>query len=302
MENNIVNTNKNNNLNTLISAYDADSGEVYEITQVQINEAVEMHTRLSQSVIVTAVILSEIAENRHYLALGKTSFVQYVRDMTPFSETKAQKLKQIGSTFGPLLKSSSTKNVESNDFLLSKLESIGIEKVYAMSLVEGVDYTEIEEFGEYTLPSGERISIDEIKAMVTRDVEKRMKAERDKWRQRAEITDEKYKEQQAINAQKTSELDRIRASQSDAELILRDFGKQQLTIQKIETYLNRSTELMQRLHKEVYSIETDFDVPEWLVKRIVDFHFSLDSLKNTLREKNPYVFATAKFEDEVDHD
>jgi hypothetical protein len=287
---------QNEDLNKSIQVFDAELQQIVEVSTETRQQAMLVHNKLTQTLLMTAFLLEEIAVNKLYLGLGCSSFSEYVGSMTPFSETKASKLRSIGQAFSPIGKLSHVKVTESK---ISEIESLGLVKLYDLSKAEDVDFSEVES-GYITFPSGRKMSLEELKTTTRNELRKELAVEKSLLKAKIELLDEDKKAIAAELSQYKENVNNAVMLKARADEIFRMYGDQSSNVEKWSTHLNRARTHLQKLNQELYQIEVGSDVPEFFIDELQEMHKSIDRAMNTLRERNPYAFGSPKIEDEVE--
>ena len=177
------------------TAFDADSGELVPVTPEQQQRAAFLHRHIEASTLVTSVALAEIADQKHHLALGCSSFAEYSRTMLSFGYRSAKNYVQIGRKFAALLPQVGQKEGKPVSLLLpagdaregkpvslltgpdpdlppniQELSGLGTRKLLDLVRMEDAVFEEVIEKGELKMPDGEIYTIEDLREMPTAEL------------------------------------------------------------------------------------------------------------------------------------
>lgn len=175
------------------SQYDAETGDVVEVTPDLARQHAALHRMADRATLAKAVVYREIAERKTFLAAGCSSFKEYVEDVRGESYASAKMYLRAGRTFGGLLAGGDAEGQSIGLLpevgnaapegqpggLADDLAGLGVFKLDGLaSVLDEEDVEHLRESPEIALPSGKRVTIDELREMSQREAKKMFKEER----------------------------------------------------------------------------------------------------------------------------
>lgn len=150
---------------------DEDTGQEVMITDQLKNEAVACHARLEMGVFITAMSLKEMRDKKLYLVFGHQSFKQYCENELPFNRAGAYRFLSIADNLLTL------NTVDENQVVsnMRQLEGMNQGKLISLSKLSHDQRSRLMAEGILELGDTE-LSLDEMKGMLSAELEKKLKA------------------------------------------------------------------------------------------------------------------------------
>lgn len=279
-----------------------DTGKPVKVDPSRRQLGYALHSRIEAAVLVTAMALKKISDDKLYLDMGFGSWKEYT-SVLPFAYSTSKIYLQIATAFEPLLpsvtedskgqpvsllESYTPENVQ--DSTVQELSSLGIRKLRALAQVEDADFSELPTSGEIGLPDGTRITIEEIRAQTVAEVERSLRDKKRKYL--GQIRDA---EQRAALAE--SERDALKKQAEDLEsqkeslkALETRYGRVGMNYEAGKRKLSRLFDLVTQVNVEIGSMKMDDEVQEMLSDEIQNIHRLLDNARNKMKEHHLTAF------------
>jgi len=177
----------------LASVYDEETGKMIQVTKEFRQKAEELDNSIEEDVIGLAFKLFVMRTQKYYLALGYTSWTEYVL-AKHMSLQHARKLLTIGKKFGELVygdEKNSEQNGERNRSPVSAFEKLGLRKLYAIASLPDEEFKKMVKSGQVETEDGGKLTWEDVKEMVVKEVEKEVSKIRKKYQEKLGKTSSK---------------------------------------------------------------------------------------------------------------
>lgn len=161
--------------------------------------------------------------------------------------------------------------IDGYDQLMQNIGEIGPTKFYELTKFEDnhFDLKALAESGKATLPSGEEISIDDIKAQTAKQLSKKLKDERREMQKRIANLEEDKKRYRDERDQYRKELDEEKERIERSRELEEKYGKQAARMEEIDYLLEKTEDGLRLIENSFGKVEVDHSDPETLRERVM---------------------------------
>ena len=187
----------------------AETGHIIARTPDQKEKALHLWGMFQQSTFLSALVLREIKQNKHYLDLGCESWTEFCNTKLPYSMNQAGRLIAVAQRLAPYLSIDANSALvqslpteETSALLLTEgeiklnteaIDGMGMRKLYEMTTLPKEDLDDLMKGGYITTAEGEQVSIAEIREMASKEASLLFKQQKDKYQARLSQTEEANK-------------------------------------------------------------------------------------------------------------
>jgi len=287
---------KSINKNTFL-VRDSEDGQTIEVTEAMRKRAWAMHTMLSIRIFETVAILRTIKEERLYLAMHYESFAEYARNIN-MSRTQAFIYQTIGEKFEKFLpkitaqdQDVQTLNVtfENNNETGEAIEELGISRLYEIARLDASDVAELFESGAVTNENGDRLTLEEIRAMSVRDTEKSLAAYRKKATRRIAILEEQTKTAKSEKKRLEEDVARLKKKNEELRALERKYGAGASTIEGKNRNLNFAMDCVDTCRQYIVKTRLQEDDPIHLHEKCAAVIRKLDQANKEMIQQYPFL-------------
>ncbi len=261
--------------------YDADSGEMVDLTEPQVELAHDLHRRLEAASIFTGLALLKIRQDRLYLALGHASFNDYISSALPFGRTSAYNFMQVAERIQPLLPASTLESTGGvivqrvgqdgdDDGLSNELESLGIRKLLQITKASDSVLDQVVREGKVVMPDGEtEYSLEDLRDMTSAEVRRVMedaRMERDAYRARIQQLEEKLRLEKSERQADADKLKKAESLIDEARHLEALYTRDKLTYEQTETLLQEAQHHLFESRRRLMNVELTEESGEGLKK------------------------------------
>jgi hypothetical protein len=275
---------------------DNQTGHIVKRSPEQQQKALHLWGLFQQSTFLSALVLREIKQSKHYLDLGCESWEDFCNSKLPFSRSQAFRLISVADRLAPYLMLNTDGNVapvqhfdpeEPQALLLTEggvqlntemVEGLGMRKLYEMTTLPTEDLDQLMSGGYITTAEGEQVSIAEIREMATKESSAIFKSQKEKYQARLSQAEEEIKalkaENKTIKEQQKAEEAKLKLAKS----IEQKYGALNLQSENLLNLMAQVRGHLLEANKIAIRIKLTDDVPEIVAeearKLAQDFHAS----------------------------
>jgi len=277
-----------------VMVFDDHSGKTVEVTQAMQQSAWTEHNRINGCILQIMASLSKIKEERLYLALGFTNFVEYCKSVG-FGKTGGYqnafaggKMAALGIGPGNDFSAHAENGTADSDFSAhaeKQLEALGARKIYEVMRLAQDQIKQLLTGGEITAATGEKISLEDIRnksaAETSRAVSQLVKSKKDNQVGKLKA------DNALLNAEKKALMDQIKSMEKEVTAARTLEDKYGPTDTRLKDKLARLGQAQEHLGGFYRAINKAGVNPEDPADVLDIFSALVGSLERTLEENKP---------------
>lgn len=239
-----------------------------------------LHSRIEAAVLVTAMALKKIRDDKLYHHMGFSSFREYCEEL-PFSHPNAKKYLQIGDHLGGILPeiaieqndqgllASNTGDFEQNE-TVQQLSALGLRKLRALVSIDNVSFKDLPSKGEIKLENGEVLTLEEIREETAAELDRKVAAVKKKLRDQLRTAEEKAALAESERDALSKQIEDLQKQNADIKVLEERFGNLGTTFEVAKRKLTRIHELCVQLSGEIKLVRVPEDIQRMLAKDIMN--------------------------------
>jgi len=271
-----------------LRVYDETKGEIVTVSQETQLMAGHLHQQIMMGVLVSAVALKRMRDEKLYLGLGCQSMQEYLLTMCPVGRAQAYKYIRVADKFTGFLLPESVQSTGHSDGVQStgQIEKIGFEKLYELTRIEEADFEDLRE-GKITSKDGRTMTVEEIREMTMKE----LMAEVSKWNlAKQKLTARNSQLEEDIKMLKSeldtakAQIDDVEAERENARTLELEWGKRAQRNEDIAELINSAFTDLDGAMRKMFQIDGDpHYVQPSIQQRIMDFIQMVDGFYGNLK-------------------
>lgn len=282
----------------------AETGHIVTRTPDQKQKALHLWGMFQQSTFLSALVLREIKQNKHYLDLGCESWEEFCNTKLPFSRSQAFRFIAVADRLAPYLNLNFDSNVapvqhlpteETPALLLTEgeiqlnteaIEGMGMRKLYEMTTLPKEDLDDLMKGGYITTAEGEQVSIAEIREMASKEASLLFKSQKDKYQARLSQTEEANKALKAELRIAKEELAKQQEKIKLAKSIEQKYGPTHLETENLLNLIEQTRKHLLDANKVAIKIKIRADAPEIVLEEARKLMEQYNASAHSFRHRN----------------
>ena len=306
-----------------MEVYDADEDAMVTRSEEEQRQAAQLMQMVEMATLVKAVALARIADRKHYLDLGHSSFKDFAEASLPFGYRQAKKYVSIGRKFAPMLPefdpTDSTEGNSSSLFLAENAESgesegeenaalqlagMSINKLAKLTSLDDEHFEDVVREGKIVMPDGEtEYTLDELMSMKSREFADRIeeaKMEARAYRSRVQQLEE---EKELIEAEREADQEKMKEARNrlkKARALEARHGEAARTYDAREKALSEAASHVREVRRLAVPLQMGADVEVVLCNQLLELVREMHSALAAIKQSNARALDAAEDTIEMD--
>lgn len=264
----------------ITTVFDAENQEWREITQKERIIATKLHDKLLEGAYFSAILITKIIDERHYLALGCESTEEYIHTKTPYSRRQAYVLLKIGRKFAGFIGNGTQNNLllnESNNISVesalkdnesesaeSALNGLGITKLLELTKLEDEEINELLSTGKASI-NNNQLTLEELKESSAKEVSKRIAEVKKQFSGKIALLTEENKQLKEEKKLLEKDAEKVKTAME----LEKQYGAVASRLEDKEERLAQAEKMLNEFNEVVMRIGINENDPDVLKQRVV---------------------------------